>query len=75
MQDLMPNFPLAKVFNVGLKTLSAARTFTWPAGLASLVIGTAPTTGAIVGIISISIFVIVIWLIIYSKCSFYMAFT
>ena len=57
---------MSGLFDVGAKALNIARF--WPAGLASLVVGTAPTTGAIVGVVAISIFIIIIWLVIYSKC-------
>ena len=64
MPELLSRLPVSKLFDVGAKTLNIARY--WPAGLASLVVGTAPTTGAIVGVIAISIFIIIIWLCIYS---------
>lgn len=57
---------MSGLFDVGSKALNVARF--WPAGLASLVVGTAPTTGAVVGVVAISIFIIIIWLVIYSKC-------
>jgi uncharacterized BrkB/YihY/UPF0761 family membrane protein len=57
---------MSGLFDVGAKALNVARF--WPAGLASLVVGTAPTTGAVVGVVAISIFIIIIWLVIYSKC-------
>ncbi|KAI9561741.1 hypothetical protein GHT06_012702 [Daphnia sinensis] len=62
--ELISRLPVSKLFDVGANALNVARF--WPAGLASLVVGTAPTTGAIVGVVAISIFIIVIWLVIYS---------
>ncbi|XP_032789096.2 uncharacterized protein LOC116926344 [Daphnia magna] len=62
--ELISRLPVSKLFDVGTNALNVARF--WPAGLASLVVGTAPTTGAIVGVVAISIFIIVIWLVIYS---------
>ena len=59
---------MGKLFDIGSKAVNVARF--WPAGLTSLVVGTAPTTGAIVGVISILIFIIVIWLVIYSTKPF-----
>lgn len=61
----MSRLPVSRLFDLGSKAADIARF--WPAGLASLVVGTAPTSGAIVGIVAISIFVIVIWLVIYSE--------
>lgn len=63
--ELLSRLPVSRLFDVGSQMLNVARF--WPAGLTSLVVGTAPTTGAIVGVIAISIFVIVIWLVIYSN--------
>jgi len=62
--ELLSRLPMGKLFDIGSKAINVARF--WPAGLTSLVVGTAPTTGAIVGVISILIFIIVIWLVIYS---------
>ena len=59
---------MGRLFDVGSQMLNVARY--WPAGLASLVVGTAPTTGAIVGVIAIAIFIIVIWLVIYSTIQY-----
>jgi hypothetical protein len=55
---------LGKLYDISAKALNVARY--WPAGLTSLVVGTAPTTGAIVGVIAILTFIIIIWLIVYS---------
>jgi hypothetical protein len=65
--ELISRLPVSPLFDAGAKALNVARF--WPAGLASLVVGTAPTAGAVVGVIAISIFIIVIWLVIYSKGS------
>ncbi|XP_057376278.1 uncharacterized protein LOC130697392 [Daphnia carinata] len=62
--ELISRLPVSGLFDFGAKALNIARF--WPAGLASLVVGTAPTTGAVVGVVAISIFIIVIWLVIYS---------
>lgn len=67
--ELISRLPVSRLFDAGAKALNIARY--WPAGLASLVVGAAPTTGAVVGVVAIAIFIIVIWLVIYSNYPYY----